>query len=203
MLAFEPIERGIMRARRAAGDADARRALVWRIVLVSLLLLAGSFGIFLRELERGQSLAEARTVAINVFVVVEAMYLFNCRSLTRGHFRGLPTLRRPSARRRPHQGQPARTAGSTRYLWQDRSVDQRHAAGLCRRTQGGSGQDARRRNGGTRQAEVGCSRDTRDSGSNGKGDGEALASAVFASMADLHESGNECKSGLMPTPAPA
>jgi cation-transporting ATPase F len=56
---------------------------VWRIVLVSLLLLAGAFGLFLRELSLGNPLAEARTVALNVFVVVEAMYLFNCRSLTR------------------------------------------------------------------------------------------------------------------------
>ena len=32
---------------------------------------------------QAHSLAEARTVAVNVFVVVEAFYLFNCRSLTR------------------------------------------------------------------------------------------------------------------------
>jgi cation-transporting ATPase F len=83
MLAFEPIEHAIMhRPPRPPGDADSRRALVWRIVLVSVLLLAGSFGLFLRELAQGNSLAEARTVAVNVFVVVEAMYLFNCRSLT-------------------------------------------------------------------------------------------------------------------------
>ena len=29
-------------------------------------------------------MAEARTVAVNVFVMVEMTYLFNCRSLTRG-----------------------------------------------------------------------------------------------------------------------
>ncbi len=59
------------------------RALVWRILLVGVLLLLGSFGLFLLELERGGSLAEARTVAANVFVLVETVYLFNCRSLTR------------------------------------------------------------------------------------------------------------------------
>jgi cation-transporting ATPase F len=83
MLAFEPIEHGVMRrSPRPPGTPILDAALVWRIVLVSVLLLAGSFGLFLRELAQGQSLAEARTVALNVFVVVQAMYLFNCRSLT-------------------------------------------------------------------------------------------------------------------------
>jgi hypothetical protein len=83
MLAFEPIEHNVMhRPPRRPGTPILDAALVWRIVLVSVLLLAGSFGLFLRELAAGQSLAEARTVAVNVFVVVEAMYLFNCRSLT-------------------------------------------------------------------------------------------------------------------------
>ncbi|UCV18967.1 cation-transporting P-type ATPase [Ferribacterium limneticum] len=84
-LAFEPIERGIMRRpprRQAQPVLDT--ALIRRIVLVSFLLLAGAFGLFLRELEQGHSLAEARTVAVNVFVAVEAAYLFNCRSLSGG-----------------------------------------------------------------------------------------------------------------------
>jgi magnesium-transporting ATPase (P-type) len=84
MLAFEPIEANVMqRPPRPPGTPILDSALVWRIVLVSLLLLAGAFGLFLRELSLGNPLAEARTVALNVFVVVEAMYLFNCRSLTR------------------------------------------------------------------------------------------------------------------------
>ena len=88
MLAFEPIEHSVMhRPPRPPGQPILDPALVWRIVLVSVLLLAGSFGLFLRELEQGNSLAEARTVAVNVFVVVEAMYLFNCRSLTRSAWR--------------------------------------------------------------------------------------------------------------------
>jgi magnesium-transporting ATPase (P-type) len=84
MLAFEPIERGIMqRPPRPPGTAILNGVLVWRIVLVSVLLLAGAFGLFLLALEQGRSLAEARTVAVNVFVVVEAFYLFQCRSLER------------------------------------------------------------------------------------------------------------------------
>ena len=79
------------RAPRAPGTAILSRALIGRIVLVSLLLLAGSFGLFLLEQARGHTLAEARTVAVNVFVVVEAFYLFNCRSLERSalHIIGL------------------------------------------------------------------------------------------------------------------
>jgi cation-transporting P-type ATPase F len=83
-LAFEPIERGIMnRPPRRLETPVLDHALIRRIVLVSFLLLGGAFGLYLRELAQGQSLAEARTVAVNVFVMVEMLYLFNCRSLTR------------------------------------------------------------------------------------------------------------------------
>jgi magnesium-transporting ATPase (P-type) len=81
-LAFEPNERDIMRRP----PRDPKRplltaALVKRTGLVSLLLLAGAFGLYWYELASGASLDEARTVATNVFVVVEALYLLNCRSL--------------------------------------------------------------------------------------------------------------------------
>lgn len=83
-LAFEPIERGIMKRPPRRFDSPVLdAALIRRIVLVSLLLLGGAFGLFLLELDRGHSLAQARTVAVNVFVMVEMGYLFNCRSLTR------------------------------------------------------------------------------------------------------------------------
>ncbi|MDT7042880.1 cation-transporting P-type ATPase [Candidatus Nitronereus thalassa] len=84
MLAFEPKETGIMdRPPRDPGQPLLTGALLWRIVLVGALLLAGSFGLFLWEQERGSTVVEARTVAVNVFVVVEMFYLFNCRSLER------------------------------------------------------------------------------------------------------------------------
>jgi cation-transporting ATPase F len=83
-LAFEPIERGVMnRPPRRLETPVLDRALIRRIVLVSFLLLGGAFGLYLRGLAQGQTLAEARTVAVNVFVMVEMLYLFNCRSLTR------------------------------------------------------------------------------------------------------------------------
>jgi len=83
-LAFEPRERGIMqRPPRPPAAPILDGVLIWRVVLVGVLMLAGSFGLFLLQLQQGHSLAEARTTAVNVFVMVEAMYLFNCRSLTR------------------------------------------------------------------------------------------------------------------------
>ena len=81
-LAFEPAERGIMhRPPRPPGSPVLDAVLVGRIVLVGSLMLAGSFGMFLLAGERGQSMAEARTIAMNVFVAIETVYLFNCRSL--------------------------------------------------------------------------------------------------------------------------
>jgi cation-transporting ATPase F len=81
-LAFEPAERGIMRRPpRPPAAPVLDGVLVGRIVLVGVLMLAGSFGLFLLALERGQAMAEARTVAMNVFVAIEVVYLFSCRSL--------------------------------------------------------------------------------------------------------------------------
>ncbi|GAA3757255.1 cation-translocating P-type ATPase [Salinactinospora qingdaonensis] len=83
-LAFEPKSPGIMtRPPRPPRAPILSRDLVRRIVLVSLILVAGSFGIFRYALATGSSLEEARTAAVNVFVVVEAAYLLNCRSLER------------------------------------------------------------------------------------------------------------------------
>ncbi len=82
MLAFEPREPGIMaRPPRDPGQPILTGVLVERIVLVSLLMLAGAYGVFLWELERTESIVAARTAAMNVFVMVELFYLFNCRSL--------------------------------------------------------------------------------------------------------------------------
>ncbi|MEE9194835.1 MAG: HAD-IC family P-type ATPase, partial [Alphaproteobacteria bacterium] len=87
MLAFEPKEQGIMsRPPRDPWSPILTRPLVFRICLVGLLLLAGSFALFEWALSSGASDAYARTVAVNVFVMGETFYLFNCRSLTRSMF---------------------------------------------------------------------------------------------------------------------
>ena len=87
MLAFEPKEPGIM--QRPPRDPDQpilTGVLIERILLVSILMLAGAYGVFLWELERTASVVAARTAAVNVFVMVELFYLFNCRSLERTMF---------------------------------------------------------------------------------------------------------------------
>ena len=88
MLAFEPKEAGIMtRPPRDPDQPLLTRALVVRILLVSGLLVAGSWWLFQWELAGGATFAEARTAALNLFVLVEAFYLFSCRSLTQSAWR--------------------------------------------------------------------------------------------------------------------
>jgi Ca2+-transporting ATPase len=88
MLAFEPKEPGIMtRPPRDPKTPILTGVLIWRLFIVGLLLLAGAFGLFEWELMTGATVTEARTVAVNVFVLVELFYLFNCRSLTQSMFR--------------------------------------------------------------------------------------------------------------------
>lgn len=83
MLAFEPKEPGLMkRPPRDPSSPIITGDLIFRIILVGALLLAGSFGLFELEEARSGDLARARTLAVNVFVMGELMYLFNCRSLT-------------------------------------------------------------------------------------------------------------------------
>jgi cation-transporting P-type ATPase F len=87
MLAFEPKERDIMRRPpRAPGTPILTGKLIFRIVLVGLIMLAGAFGSFRWSLANGYSENAARTVAVNVFVFVEMFYLLNCRSLTKSMF---------------------------------------------------------------------------------------------------------------------
>ena len=88
MLVFEPKERGLMeRPPRDPGQPIVTFPLFMRSAFVSVLMLAGAFALFLWELnvEKG-TLAEARTVVVNVIVIVEGFYLLNCRSLTRSIF---------------------------------------------------------------------------------------------------------------------
>jgi calcium-translocating P-type ATPase len=81
-LAFEEKEPDLM--QRPPRDPNAPilgPVLMFRIVLVGILLLAGSFGLFQWALAQGMTEHQARTIAANVFVVGELFYLFNCRSL--------------------------------------------------------------------------------------------------------------------------
>jgi magnesium-transporting ATPase (P-type) len=72
-LAFEPRETGIMqRPPRPPATPVLDRALISRIVLVGVLMLAGAFGLFEYATHHGRPLAEARTIAVNVFVMMDS-----------------------------------------------------------------------------------------------------------------------------------
>ncbi|MBP7937110.1 MAG: cation-transporting P-type ATPase [Phycisphaerae bacterium] len=87
MLAFEPKEPGIMaRPPREPSRPIITADVAIRMFLIAGVMLIGGFGIFKWELHRGLGEAAARTAAVNVFVLVEMFYLFNCRSLTRSVF---------------------------------------------------------------------------------------------------------------------
>lgn len=95
MLAFESKEPDIM--QRPPRDPDSpilTGVLIGRILIVSTVLLVGAFGSFSWALGNSTGLvldessryAYARTVSVNVFVMVSLFYLFSCRSLTKSMF---------------------------------------------------------------------------------------------------------------------
>ena len=81
-LAAEPAEPGLMRrAPRDPREALLSGFFVWRVVMVSVLMMVGALGLFLYELDRGTALETARTMAVNVVVGCEMLYLLCSRSL--------------------------------------------------------------------------------------------------------------------------
>ena len=88
MLAFEPKEAGLMnRPPHNPHKPLLTAELITRIVLVGILLLVGSFGLFEWQLHQGSGVSVARTCSVNIFVFGEIFYLFNCRSLRNSMFR--------------------------------------------------------------------------------------------------------------------
>ena len=88
MLAFEPGEPDVMdHPPREPNSPILTVILILRILGVSFLMLAAVFSIFVWQKQQGYPLAEARTVAVNLFVMIELAYLFNCRSLTKSMFK--------------------------------------------------------------------------------------------------------------------
>ena len=80
-LAFEPTGRHTMnRPPRSRSEPLLSGILVWHMVLVSTLFLAGVYGIFIYALSQGHSLELARTLAVNTLVVMEIFHLFFMRN---------------------------------------------------------------------------------------------------------------------------
>ena len=81
-LAFEKPENKVMsRPPRKPDEALLSGFLVWRIVFVSVLMVGGTYGLFLWEQSQSTSIPAARTVAVNTLVMFEIFYVFNSRYL--------------------------------------------------------------------------------------------------------------------------
>jgi len=81
-LAFEPAEQNVMqRPPRDPKEPILSKFLIWRITFVSLILVIGTFGLFLWERQHGASIELARTIAVNTLVMFEIFYLFSARYL--------------------------------------------------------------------------------------------------------------------------
>ncbi len=81
-LAFEPAEPGVMDREPRRMDASLLDAeMVWRVVLVSLVFALAVFGVFAWVRQSGNSLDYARTLVVNLIVVLEIFYLFSVRYL--------------------------------------------------------------------------------------------------------------------------
>ncbi|MDX1803818.1 MAG: HAD-IC family P-type ATPase [Alcanivorax sp.] len=81
-LAFEPTEEDTMRRPPRRRNEPLMGAwLIWHMVLVSLLFLAGVFGMVEYASHRGYSLALSQTLALNTLVVMEIFHLFFIRNI--------------------------------------------------------------------------------------------------------------------------
>lgn len=81
-LAFEPTEGDVMRRRPRPASAPLLDGFfLWRVLMVSVLMMAAALGLFLLELAGGASLETARTMAVSAVVVAEMFYLLNSRHI--------------------------------------------------------------------------------------------------------------------------
>jgi magnesium-transporting ATPase (P-type) len=81
-LAFEPTEENTMqRPPRSRNEALLSGGLMWHIVLVAGLFLAGVFSMYEYAIMKGYSEALARTIAMNTLVVLEIFHLFFIRNM--------------------------------------------------------------------------------------------------------------------------
>ncbi|WP_342665570.1 HAD-IC family P-type ATPase [Leisingera aquimarina] len=97
-LAFERPEKAVMHQPPLPADAPILdRVLVWHIALVTVLFLAAVYGVFNYATDRGYSLELARTLTVNMLIILEIFHLFYIRnfhttSLTWEALRGTPAV---------------------------------------------------------------------------------------------------------------
>jgi len=81
-LAFEPSEENTMqRPPRSRNEALLSGGLMWHIILVAGLFLAGVFGVYEYAILQGYSEKLARTITMNTLVVLEIFHLFFIRNI--------------------------------------------------------------------------------------------------------------------------
>ncbi|MGE4218049.1 MAG: HAD-IC family P-type ATPase [Alphaproteobacteria bacterium] len=79
-LAFEPTESGTMRRPpRPPGQSLLSPRLVWRILFVSGVMVAGAFGTYGWAVGRALPVETAQTLTVNAIVTMEIFYLFSAR----------------------------------------------------------------------------------------------------------------------------
>ena len=83
-LAFDAPDDNIMlRPPRPPEEPLFTAFFLWRLVLVSLLMMLGALALFLYKLDSGAGIEVARTMAVNTIVLCEVVYLINSRRLRR------------------------------------------------------------------------------------------------------------------------
>jgi Ca2+-transporting ATPase len=86
-MAFEPAEEDVgRRPPRSPTEGLLTRPMVERTILVGLVLLAGTLGVFGWQIAFGASVEYARTVAVTTMVLFQNFHIFNSRSFTRSAF---------------------------------------------------------------------------------------------------------------------
>jgi len=81
-LSFERPESGAMlRPPHNPNTSILSGFLVWRIVFVALLMMGGGFALYSWETMQGSSIELSRTAVVNMLVMGQIVYLFNCRYL--------------------------------------------------------------------------------------------------------------------------
>lgn len=91
-LAIEPAETNVMqRPPRDPQEPLLSRLLLWRILFVSLIMLAGTFGLFVLAMQAALPVEAARTLAVNTVVLFQIFYLLTARYLSASvlNWRGL------------------------------------------------------------------------------------------------------------------
>ena len=97
-LAFERSEEAIMhQPPLPVGAPILDRVLIWHIAFVTVLFLAAIYGIFNYAMDRGYSVELARTLTVNMLIILEVFHLFYIRnihttSLTWEAVRGTPAV---------------------------------------------------------------------------------------------------------------